>query len=126
MNFSQSSTRLKKYIISFIGAFLITVILQAVLSVAFAFFPPSGKVFEILNAASSYFSAFICAVFCARTCGKKGFLTGAAASDVYMAVLIFFGVLIFKNCYDLSSLLKIFSISSLCGAVGGIIGINCK
>ena len=126
MNFSNPAIPLKKYIFSFAAAFFITLILQAVLCVIFSFFSPHKALLNILSSASSYFSSFLAALFCARMCGKRGFLTGAVGADIYMALLIFFGAIIFKNSYALSDLLKIFSLSSLCGAIGGIIGINCK
>lgn len=126
MNLNHASLPLKKYIFSFMGAFLVTLILGALLCIIFSFFPPGEKLLEILNGSSGYFSAFLAAIFCARLCGKRGFLTGMVCSDIYMTLLFLCGIIFFSNSYDFLSILKIFAASSLCGAVGGIIGINCK
>jgi len=126
MNTDRIRLPLKKYIIAFALAFLLTVIPQAALSVLFSFVPPYEKVLNILSNASGYFSAMLAALFCARLCGKRGFLTGLISADIYMVLILFAGVILLKNTYGLSDIIRVFSLSSLCGIFGGIIGINFK
>ncbi len=126
MNTDRIRLPLKKYIIAFALAFLLTIVPQAVLSVLFSFIPPHEKVFSILSNASAYFSAMLAALFCARLCGKRGFLTGLISADIYTALILFAGIILLKNTYGLSDIIRIFSLSSLCGIFGGIIGINFK
>lgn len=126
MNTDRIGLPLKKYIFAFALAFLLTIVLQALLSILFSFVPPHEKVFSILSNASGYFSAMLASFFCARLCGKRGFLTGLVSADIYMALILFAGIILLKNTYGLSDIVRIFSLSSLCGIFGGIIGINFK
>lgn len=43
-----------------------------------------------------------------------------------MAILIICGIAFLGNPFDLQSFIKVIGISSLCGALGGIVGINLK
>ena len=126
MSFESFSFPLKKYIFSFALAFAATLFLQAVLSLVFAFFPPGEKLFSVLCSAFPYFSAFLAAFLCAYRHGKRGFLTGMVSADLYILFLRFCGVLFFKNTLSAAEILSSLAISSLCGIVGGIIGINSK
>lgn len=126
MNSSRLNLPLKKYIIAFFFAFLVTVVLQSLLSVVFSFFPPGEKVFDILCSSLGYFSSTLAAFFCARVSGKKGFLTGIISADMYIAILLSLGIVLLKNTYEMSDIIRIFAISSSLGIVGGIMGINFK
>ena len=126
MNYIFSSIPFKKYILSFFLAFVITVILQALLSIAFSFFPPDDKIFGIICTASPYISAFLAAFFSGYSGEKSGAVTGLIASDIFMLILFFSGIIFFKSQFSFHIMLKTLSVSSLCGICGGIIGINCK
>ena len=126
MNYIFSSIPFKKYIRSFFLAFVITVILQALLSIVFSFFPPNEKMFGIICTISPYFAAFIAAFFSAYSGDKSGAVTGLIASDIFMLILFFAGVIFFKSQLSFNVMLKTLSLSSMCGICGGIIGINCK
>lgn len=126
MERSRISSSVKKYIISFIAAFLLTAFLLAVLSVVFAFFPPHVRLLRFVESSSGYFSAFLSALFCARLCAKRGLLTGMACADTYMLLLIAAGFILFKNTFSPQHIIRIFAFSSVSGALGGIIGINFK
>ena len=126
MNTNHIGLPLKKYIIAFALAFLLTIVPQAILSVLFSFMPPHEQVFSILSNASGYFSAMLAGLFCARLCGKRGFLTGLFSADIYMALILLAGIILLKNTYALSDIIRIFSLCSICGIFGGIIGRNFK
>ncbi len=126
MNYIFSSIPFKKYIRAFFLAFIITVILQAVLSVVFSFFSPSDKIFEIICSVSPYFASFLAAFFSGYSGEKNGGVTGLIASDIFILILIFSGVIFFKSQFSFNIILKPLSLASLCGICGGIIGINCK
>lgn len=126
MNFIFSSIPLKKYIRAFFLAFMLTVILQAVLGIIFSFFPPSDKIFGVICASFPYFAAFLAAFFSGYSGEKSGAITGLLASDIFILLLFFLGIIIFKSAFSLDALLKTVSAATLCGICGGIIGINCK
>lgn len=126
MNFVFSSIPHKKYIRAFFLAFMITVILQAVLSVIFSFLPPNDKILGMLCTTFPYFAAFLAAFFCGYSSEKSGGITGLIAADIFIMLLFFAGLLFFKSAFSFDALLKSVSAASLCGICGGIIGINCK
>lgn len=121
-----SSFEIKKYAVSFLIAFVITAVSVALLSIIFAFLPPPLWLVTGIHNYCAYFSVFIAAFFSARKSRGRGFLTGIIAAVIYMAILLALGGLFFKNTVSLPLLTRIFSLCSLCGAIGGILGINCK
>lgn len=125
MNF-LSTLPLKKYAVSFLLALAVTLVLLAAVSIVFSFLPPPSWLLETLHSYIFLFSSFIAAFFCARSSSGRGFLTGIIASNLYILLLIALGGLIFKNSLETLSVIKIFIPGSVCGAVGGILGINCK
>ena len=126
MNYIFSSIPLKKYIRAFFLAFVITVVLQALLSIAFSFFPPNDKIFGIICTLSPYLAAFLAAFFSGYSGERSGAVTGLIASDIFIMILFFAGIIFFKSQFSFNIMLKMLSLSSLCGICGGIIGINCK
>lgn len=121
-----SALPLRKYILSYIISLIITLVVLAIASIVFSFVPPYEWLIESLHDYIFVLSAFPAAFLCARTSSGKGFLTGIIAADIYILMLIILGGLIFKNAVDPNSLLKIFLLGSLSGAIGGIWGINSK
>ncbi len=121
-----SALPLRKYILSYIISLIITLVVLAIASIVFSFVPPYEWLIDALHDYIFVLSAFPAAFLCARTSSGKGFLTGIIAADIYILMLIILGGLIFKNAVDLNSLLKIFLLGSLSGAIGGIWGINSK
>lgn len=121
-----SALPLRKYILSYIISLIITLVVLAIASIVFSFVPPYEWLIDALHDYIFVLSAFPAAFLCARTSSGKGFLTGIIAADIYILMLIILGGLIFKNAVDPSSLLKIFLLGSLSGAIGGIWGINSK
>lgn len=126
MNLSVSSLPVKKYAVSFAAAFIITVVLEAVVSLVFTFLPPKDWLLDVIHNYSSYFSAFVAAFLCAKKCGKRGFLTGMVSAIIYMAILFALGGILFKSSIDTAALPGALALCAGCGAVGGIVGINCK
>jgi len=124
MNFI-SNLSIKKYIVSFALAFLITLLILSAASIIFSFLPPPDWVFGVLDY-SYLLSGFMAAFFCARASSKRGFVTGIFASFFYIAILIMLGGIVFKSNIAAIPLVKIFSLSALFGGIGGILGVNCK
>lgn len=121
-----SRLEIKKYAVAFALAFAITAALLAILSVIFAFLPPPLWLLTLIHNYCSYFSAFLAAFLCGRKSKGRGFLTGIVTATVYMAVLLALGGLFFKTMVSFPVLIKALVPCALCGAVGGILGINCK
>ena len=117
---------LKKYIFSFALSFVVTLLFLSVASIIFSFFPPSEWVLGAFSDYSYLASAFITAFLCARHTPSHGFLTGITSAAVYVSFLLVLGFIFFKSTASLHELGRIFLFSSLCGGVGGILGINCK
>ena len=125
MNFI-SNVSFKKYIVSFLLAFIITLLIFSVASVVFSFVPPAKWVLEIFSEYGYLISGFIASFFCARASSRRGFFTGALAAVFYIAVLYMLGSAIFKAPLITTKLARVFGLSALCGGLGGILGINSK
>lgn len=125
MNFI-SNVSFKKYIVSFLLAFIITLLIFSVASVVFSFIPPSRWVLRIFSEYGYLISGFIASFLCARASSRRGLLTGALAAVFYIAVLYMLGAAIFKAPLITTKLARVFGLSALCGGLGGILGINSK
>ena len=116
---------LKKYLVSFVAAFLSTLVIIGFTSILFALFSPPVWLENAIGF-SEYLSAFISALLSGKLIGKKGILTGVICADTYMLLLLVTGMIIFKSVTPAPVLLKVFLISSFIGAAGGIVGVNFK
>lgn len=121
-----SNIPLKKYIIAFILAFMITLVVLAAASIVFSFLPPPTWILNAVHDYSFLLSSFAAAFLCAKASSGRGFITGIIASDFYIGLLLALGGLIFKNTVSPISLIKIFSLGSIIGVIGGVLGINSK
>lgn len=125
MNFI-SNLPVRKYIFSFLLAFIITLLILSAASVIFSFLPPADWVLAIFSEYGYLISGFIASFFCARASSRRGFFTGALAAVFYIAILYMLGVAIFKAPLTTTKLARVFGLSALCGGLGGILGINSK
>ena len=92
----------------------------------FSLFNPSEWLYNLFVSYFCYLSATVAAFLSVLGAQKNGLITGAICADIHMLLLIFIGMLIFKNEFPSESAMKIFSISSALGAIAGILGINFK
>ena len=126
MNIFKSAHMFRQCAVSFITAFVVTMVLTGLLSVVFSFFHPSEIIFHYVCRFFGFFSSFTAAFLCAEKIGKNGLFSGIIWGDIYMAVLILCGILFFKNTPDSVSLLKTLAVNSLLCAIAGVMGINFK
>lgn len=74
----------------------------------------------------TYFCVGICGFRSARYSGSNGLLAGALAGLVYVIILYFIGCIAFtKFTFSMSAALTAV-ICIICGAIGGIVGVNTK
>lgn len=126
MNFHTGNISFMRYLLSFITAFLATAVICAIISIVFAFWSPPEWLYLSFIRCIPFFSAFLTAFFCGAKSEKNGLLTGIICADIYMLILIFAGIIIFKSSFPTESAPGIFSITSAVGAIAGIMGINFK
>ena len=120
------SVPMKKYIVSYIIAFLSTVVIISVLSVVFMFFPPSEAVLSAVSGYCGIFSAFIAALLCSRKTTSRGYLVGMLSGGVYTCILVGLGCLLWGKGALPQGMVSYLIIASVSGAAGGIVGINLK
>lgn len=120
------SVPMKKYIVSYIIAFLFTVVVLSVLSVAFMFCPPSEAVLSAIGNYSGIFSAFIAALLCSRKTTSRGYLVGMISGCIYTCILIGIGCLLWGKGALPHAMASHLMLASIAGAAGGITGINLK
>lgn len=106
-------------------SFIVTIILIAVLSGIIYFTDVSDRFISNSALALKYISALFAGFLCGKGAQGKGFLCGAAASAVYMVVLCLAGIMISGGAVDESCLRYVLT-GALAGAIGGVIGINCR
>ena len=120
------SVPMKKYIVSYIIAFLFTVVILSVLSAIFMFCPPSEAVLSVICDYCGIFSAFIAALLCSRKTASRGYLVGMLSGGIYTCILIGIGCLLCGRGALPHGLASYLIIASVAGAAGGITGINLK
>lgn len=120
------SVPMKKYIVSYIIAFLFTLVVLSVLSVVFMFYPPSETVLSVICDYSGIFSAFVAALLCSRKTTSRGYLVGMISACVYTCILIGIGCLLLGGGALPHGTASYLIIASVAGAAGGITGINLK
>lgn len=124
LNFGNLS--LKRYILSFLIAFLITVVLCAITGILFSFFSPPEWLYNSFIRCFCYVSASIASFLSVMGAQKNGLITGIISADIYMLILIFLGGIFLDNAFPVSSALKIFGFTSVFGGISGVLGINFK
>ncbi len=120
------SVPMKKYIVSYIIAFLFTVLVLSALSVVFMFYPPSETVLSVICDYCGIFSAFVAALLCSRKTTSRGYLVGMISACVYTCILIGLGCLLWGKGALPHGMVSYLIIASIAGAAGGITGINLK
>ena len=120
------SVPMKKYIVSYIIAFLLTVVVLSVFSVVFMFCPPSHTVLSAISDYCGIFSAFIAALLCSRKTTSRGYLVGMISGGVYTCILMGVGCLLWGKGALPQGMVSHLIIASVAGAAGGITGINLK
>ena len=120
------SVPMKKYIVSYIIAFLFTVVILSVLSAIFMFCPPSEAVLSVICDYCGIFSAFIAALLCSRKTASRGYLVGMLSGGIYTCILIGIGCLLCGRGALPHGLASYLIIASVAGAAGGITGITLK
>ncbi len=120
------SVPMKKYIVSYIIAFLLTVVILSVISVVFMFYPPSEAVLSTVCNYCGIFSAFIAALLCSRKTASRGYLVGMLSACVYTCILMGLGCLLWGEGALPHGMVSYLIIASIAGAAGGITGINLK
>jgi len=107
-------------------AFLITLILMSVLALLICFTPLPEEAVTPCVYILNYVSVFLAGLFSALRRKRRGFLTGAAAGGVYMALLFLLGFVLFGGIrFTKGVALQIFY-CVICAMMGGIIGVNVR
>ena len=121
-----SNFKLKKYVVSFSLAFIITLLVLSVAGIIFSLFPIPDVILGFFCDYSWIFSGFIASFLCARKSSRRGFINGAISCIIYIGLLLLIGFFVFGNNIFSVNLLRIFGLSALVGGIGGILGINSK
>ena len=117
---------LKKYILSVLVSFLITLVFLGIVSLVFSFFPPASWLLNAFCRYSIFLTALLSAFFSARASSGQGMMTGIIASLICLLATALIGFLIFKSGNFPNLFFRNLPIGVLCGGAGGILGINSK
>lgn len=113
-----------KIVKTVITAFLVTVILMAVLALVVCYTPLPEETVTGCVYVLNYLSVFAAGLLSAAKTGKKGFLTGAVSGGLYMLLVYLLGCVLFGGISFTTSTAKSVGFCALCGMAGGIVGIN--
>ncbi len=116
----------KKYILSVLISFLVTLVFLGVVSLIFSFFPPAGWLLNAFCRYSIFLTALLCAFFSARASSGQGLMTGVIASLLCLFAAALVGFFIFKSGNFPNLFFRNLPIGVLCGGAGGVLGINSK
>lgn len=116
----------KKMAVSLLVSLVVTLVLTAAFSLALPHIGAADKISGILGYVLRIFSCVLAAFLCARGSKSKGLITGALAGLFYAFVLFALNGVASKEIMPLVPAIKNLSVCILSGAIGGIIGINCK
>ena len=126
MKFSFGQFTFKRHIIAFVLSLMITLTIAGLSAILLSFFSPPAWLLSIINIGIFYFSSALAAFFSSFGSEKNGFMTGAVCADIYGIILITSGIMFFGNTFNFNAYLKVLGITTLIGAIAGIIGINFK
>lgn len=113
---SFSFGSVKKYIFSVLVSILATVVVLALVSIIFSFFPPAPWLINTITDYGYILPLMISAFLCARASSGKGLIRGVITA-VFCLLLISFPPMLF---------LKRLPLGIVSGSIGGILGINSK
>lgn len=82
--------------------------------------------FSLVVSIITYLCIGICGFRAARHTGSRGLVSGMIAGFIYVTLLYFIGCIAFGEFHFTSSSALTTVISILCGAIGGITGINVR
>ena len=137
MSKSAQATMQKTVNSGFVPGFLFmlkTVLISYILSVALLFAtalvatfnPLSDTTISITVNIITAFGVFLCGFLSGRHFNNKGIIYGALCGILYSILLCLIGNLASQNIGFSSAAITALSIGVICGAVGGIVGINTK
>lgn len=110
---------------TFIG-FVLTIALLFIASWIAAAAALPEAITSLLVAAITYLCIGVCGFRAARHSGSNGLLSGAIAGFIYVVLLYFVGSLVYGELgFTYASALTAI-ICVMCGAIGGIVGINAR
>ena len=115
---------IKKMVISIFISIVVTVVAVAAFSLALPHIGAADKVSGILGWVMRFFSCSLAAFLCARGSKSKGLITGAVAGLFYALVLFALNGMASREIMPAMMAIKNLSICVLCGAIGGVLGIN--
>ena len=109
-----------------IGAFIITFATFVCFALIITFTGVSEAYADIMVTAATYVAIAAGGYLAAKGAGGKGWLIGAVSGLIYMLLVWIAGCISRTGMYFSASMASSMAISALCGAIGGIIGINIK
>lgn len=105
-------------------AFLITIILMAILALLICYTPLPEEAVTPSVYILNYFSVFMAGLFSAVRTKKKGFVTGGIAGLLYALLVYLLGFILFGGVDFTKTVLLTVVYCTLLGMIGGIVGIN--
>ena len=117
---------LKKMAVSVFISLVVTLVVTAAFSLALPHFGAADKISDVLGWALRILVCFLAAFLCARGSKSKGFITGALTGLFCALVLFALNGVVTRQIMPMLSAIKNLSLCVLSGAIGGILGINCR
>lgn len=117
---------IKNMFINISFEFLLSIILLFVLSLLLSFTDLQENVIESAIIGISSFCVMLGGLILSRKIKSKGILIGSIQGIFYMLILYLFSSIINMNFSLTLKSLEMIGIGVICGAIGGIVGVNLK
>lgn len=104
--------------------FLLTVAILFITACISVVFNSSDTVVALTVGVVTYFCVGICGFRYARRLGRNGLVSGALSGLIYVIVLYLIGCAVSASFIFNTSVVLTVTICIVCGAIGGIIGVN--
>lgn len=114
---------LKAFLFSVIIGLVVSLLMLLIFSVVMTMKDTPQGIVPTLSAVSVAVGGFAAGFVCSKILRKSGLLYGTVAGLLLYIVLMLTGMIFGQKSVDISMLAK-FAVSVVCGAIGGILGVN--
>lgn len=116
--------KIKRYLISLLIAFCISITLIIITAVIFAYTNIDDRYLQSFVTGIVTISCLVSSIVLAKKIKQKGIIYGAIFGLVYCLIIYILNTCIYGNFFISNTLLVYLGVCTLSGIVGGIIGVN--
>ena len=117
---------LKRMFFSVLISLVVVLILAAAFSLALPYISRADKIATVLGWVLRSLACLFTAFLCVKGSRSKGLIKGMAVGFIYAVFILLLSMAMGEHMMKLTQMAKILSVCVLCGAIGGVWGVNCR